>query len=315
MQTSLLTYSNTLPTQERYNNIELLLGNFTAYLHASKRIRSIEGEVSNTERAYISNTKQFLTWCNELSICIAEIKETLSLRNLIIKYEGALSATKLKQNSIALKQNSVRKFFEFWDFVNGLSLDLRKCFSADFTTSGDVGAYKSQIRISEEVFNAVREVVTGANDRWIFYFLAYGCRRSEIASLRVDNVDLRNNEINIFQPKQQTYKKIPVPSWMSELPEGEYLIRSAKSYGREPVSTQYIYEKVHEWIGRTKYKGTPISCHSFRRYFVGSLKGQGVSDSNIAQLGGWGSTAQIIKYGYDSELEANPIIKNKLIKY
>lgn len=315
MQTALLPHSGFLPTQERYNNIELLLGNFTAYLHASKRIRTIDGEVSNTERAYISNTRQFITWCNELSICIAEIKETLTLRNLIIKYEGALSATKLKQNSIALKQNSVRKFFEFWDFVNGLSLDLRKCFSADFTTSGEVGAYKSQIRISEDVYNAIREVVTGANDRWIFYFLAYGCRRSEITSVRVANIDTLNNEINIFQPKQQTYKKIPVPDWFTTLPEGEYLIRSAKSYGKEPVSTQYLYEKVHEWIGKTKYKGTAISCHSFRRYYVGALKRQGVSDSNIAQLGGWAGVAQISKYGWDISLDANPIIQNKLVKY
>lgn len=302
-----------LPQISQYNLLlpsdqESILDRFHSYLKSNKRINS-----KNSERAYLSNVKQFLIWCGQIEVGLPS--ETIALRNLIIKYEGALSATKLARNSRALKQNSVRKFFEFLDFVYELGLDIGKCFSSGFTSSSDPDAFKNQTRISENVFNAIKEIANSRtdNDRWIFFLLAWGCRRSEICTVRVANVDLGNGEINVFQHKQQSYKKIPIPSWLKELPEQDFLIRSAKSRGTEKVSEQFILEKIQSWISSTEFAETKITCHSFRRYFVGNLLKQGASDTNIARLGGWKNTQMLHRYGWDTSLENNPVVK--MVKY
>lgn len=304
-----------------YNNVKAFLEGFSMYMNISKAIDS-----ENTKRTYYTNAKQFVIWCNLLEFAINNIKRTLDLRNLIICYEKALSSTGLSQNSIALKHNSVKKFFAYYNFINEgkFELNLKTAFSSDFITGYDPNAFKKQVRINDEVFEAIKEQVMlgDLNDRWIFFFLAFGLRRSEICQIKVANLDWLNKEINCYQQKQGTMKKLPMPDWITELDVKKsdiYLIhnkskRCAKTKGILPVTAQYIYTKITRWRDATEFKEVSVTPHSFRRYFVSSLLKKGASDSNISRLGGWSSTKQVAKYGYDIELGSNPIVVNNQVK-
>ncbi len=304
-----------------FNNVEDLLKGFYSYMAISKRITS-----ENTKRTYLSNVKQFLIWCNKLQFAVKRVDKTLVLRNLIITYEKALSSTDLAQNSKAIKQASVRKFFEYYEFLHPeYNIDLRKCFSSDFITTGDPNAYKRVTRINAEVFNALMEAAYSEdiNSKWIFYFFCWGLRRSEISTVKVSDLDFLNKEINIFQHKQGTNKRIPMPDWCNESIINRadvYIIhnnskRSNKTKGKVPVTDQFIYTKLLSWRAKTDFKTVPITPHSMRRYFVSALLKQGASDSNIARLGGWASPMMVSRYGYDINLQNNPIILNNQVKY
>ena len=303
------------------NNVTDLLAAFAQYLEISKRIGS------NTKACYLSNVKQFLIWSNKLPYAIQNVTNTQILRNLVICYEKALSSTDLAQNSRALKHASVRKFFEFFGFMHeDYNLDLRKCFSPDWISTADQNAYKKQARINADVFNAIKEQADlgDINDKWIFFFLAFGCRRSEITTVKVNDIDMLNKEINVYQPKTGSTKKFPIPVWLTsdDVLNRKHIFliyntskKCAKTRGTKKVSEKYIWLKVKRWIAKTEFKNVDITPHSFRRYMINSLLRQGASDSNISKVSGHSGTAMISKYGYDISLESNPIIKNNQVKY
>lgn len=326
-----------------YNDVDGLLKAFQGFMGMSKKITS-----DHTVNTYLRNVKLFLVWCNKLQFPIDNVTKTLVLTNLVICYEKALGTLDLSQNSKALAQQSVKKFFDFFKFVHpDYNLDVRSSFSSDWISTGDTNAFKKQTRINDDVYNAIKAVVDAGdiNDKWIFFFMAFGCRRSEIAKIKTSDIDWLNKEINIYQEKQGTNKRIPLPDWASEsaipihmgtpakgkpgmddyIPatptrKYNYLIfnsskRSAKTKGIKPVTTQYIYTKLLSWRNATEFKSVSITPHSMRRYFVSNLLKQGASDSNIARLGGWSGTAMVFRYGYDANLDGNPIIKNNLVKY
>lgn len=303
------------------NDVEAMIRGFSQYLDVNKRTKS-----KNTKTSYISSVRQFLVWCNRINFAVRNVTSNRVLTNVVISYDKALCNLKLAQNSVAIKQSGVKKFFEYFDFMQpDYNLDLRKCFKSDWVTTTDSNAFKKQTRINDAVFEAIKEVVDAGdiNDKWIFFFFAFGCRRSEIATIKTSDLDFLNKEINIYQHKQGTNKRIPMPDWCSEgiiNKQDNYLIHNkskkcAKTKGVKPVSTQYIYSKLLSWRDQTKFKGVNLTPHSMRRYFVSSLLKQGASDSNIAKLGGWHGTSMIFRYGFDVSLDGNPIVKNNQVKY
>ena len=304
-----------------YNDVNNFLTAFSNYLNISKRVQS-----ENTKRTYLSNTKQFLVWCNKLQFGINNVNSTLVCRNLVICYEKALTDTDLAQNSKALKQQSIKKFFEYWAFTNekNFQIDLRKCFSADWITSFDQSAFKRQVRINEDIFDAVKKVAYAGdlNDKIVFYLLSWGLRRSEIVGLKISDIDFVNNEMNVYMVKTKEVKKIPAPDWLtSDSVNRQYVYlvfnkskRTAKTKGIKPCTTNYIYGLITKWINKTKYKNVEITPHSFRRYLCSSLLAKGYAESQISKITGHSDIKMVGKYGYDTELKNNPIIKDGAIK-
>jgi len=303
-----------------YNDVNNFLTAFRNYLNISKRVQS-----ENTKRTYIGNTKQFLIWCNKLQFGINNVISTLVCRNLVICYEKALTDTTLAQNSKALKQQSIKKFFEYWAFTNekNFQIDLRKCFSPDWITSFDQSAFKRQVRINEDIFEAVKKVAYAGdlNDKIVFYLLSWGLRRSEIVGLKISDIDFVNKEMNVYMVKTKDVKKIPCPTWLtpdSVNRQYTYLVfnkskRTAKVKGIKPVNSNYIYGLITKWIRKTKYKDTPIAPHAFRRFLCSSLLSKGYADSQIAKITGHSDVKMVSRYGYDASLKGNPIIKDNAI--
>ena len=302
------------------NDVINYLTAFRSYLNISKRVQS-----ENTKRAYLSNTKQFLIWCNKLEFGIANVVSTLICRNLVICYEKALSNTNLAQNSKALKQQSIKKFFEFWSFTNEkhFQIDLKKCFSADWITSFDTSAFKRQVRINDDIFDEVKKIAYAGdlNDKIVFYLLSWGLRRSEIVGLKITDIDFVNKEMNVYMIKTREVKKIPAPDWLTSESLNRqfvYLVfnkskRTAKTKGIKPCNTNYIYGLITKWIKQTKFKDVDITPHSFRRYWCSSLLAKGYAESQISKITGHADIKMVGKYGYDTQLKNNPIIKDKAI--
>lgn len=302
------------------NDVGMYLQAFRSYMNISKAIQS-----ENTKRNYLSNVKQFLVWCNKLPFTISQVTSTLICRNLVICYEKSLSVTDLAQNSKAVKQQSVKKFFEFWSFTNEkhFQIDLGKCFSPDWITTPDQSAFKRQVRINEDIFNAVKQVAYAGdlNDKIVFYLLSWGLRRSEIVGLRTTDIDFINKEMNCYMVKTRDVKKIPCPDWLtadSIKKDNQYVIfnkskRSAKTKGAKPCTTNYIFRLIKSWINKTKFKDVDITPHSFRRYLCSSLLAKGYAESQIAKITGHSDIKMVNRYGYDTSLKNNPIIKDKAI--
>ncbi len=305
------------------NDVNAILKEFSDYLNKSKRVGSGE-----TKRKYLHFVRQFLIWCNEAKYGIINVTSAGILKDLVIVYNQVLcNDKKLSQNTIAFAMASVHKFWEFFDFKDA-KLNLRHAFSAEWVTTQDTNAFKKQIRISEDVYEAMKNVVKRngtMQEKWIFFLLAYGCRRSEICGAKVSDIDMINKCIQVYQFKVRDIKKLPLPDWYTGLKmffDGQVFLvynnskRCAKVKGKVPVTGHYIYRVIQHWLSQTSFAGDiRVTPHSFRRYFVNQLQKKNYSDSNIAKLGGWKHLATLQKYGWDLEVSANPIIENKDVSY
>jgi len=304
------------------NDINNLLQLFSNYLDISKRVNSF-----NTRRNYLSNSKQFLHWCNLLNYSIERVKTTQDLRNLIIVYNKALLQSDIQQNTVALKMQSIRKFFEFVNFKE-LKLDLRSAFNPDWITTQDTNAFKKQVRINEDVYKEVCDYVNdecGIDDKWILFFFAFGCRRSEISTAKISDIDKLNKCINLYMVKTQDIKKLPLPDWynsVSDFEENQIFIvtnnskRTKKTKGIKPVTTQHIYNICQKWLDNISFKGDiKLTPHSFRRYFINTMQKKGYSDSSISKISGHKSVQMISRYAFDTDLINNPIVSGDAVDY
>jgi integrase len=304
------------------NDIKSLIQAFSQYLDISKRVNSL-----NTRRNYIWNTKQFLLWCNSMDYNIIRVENTQELRNLAIVYNKVLLQSDIQQNTVALKMQSIRKFFEFINFKE-LKLDIRSAFNADWITTQDTNAFKKQVRINDQVYIEVCDYVHESgdiNDKWILFFFAWGCRRSEISGVRVENIDTLNKCIHVYMQKTGEMKKLPIPDWfsgMKSFADGQIFIvtnnskRTKKTKGVRPVTTQHIYNVTQRWLANTSFAGDiKLTPHSFRRFFINSMQKQGFSDSAIAKISGHRSVQMIARYSYDEDLAKNPIVVMDAVKY
>ncbi len=300
------------------NNIPVLLAAFETYLTISKRVNS-----GNTLKAYTKNVKQFLIWCNDYKFDVTTVITTLLLRDIVIKYNRVLEKAYPQKNTIAIKLQSIKKFFEHRDF-DTLTLNLAQAFNPDWITTADPEAYKRQVRINRDVFDAMRHHVHDSqdqNDMWIFYFLSWGCRRSEICSVKTSDIDFLNKQVMIYQSKTGHVKTLPLPAWCKhkdQIPNNPYLVYARaknKNKGQVPVTPEFIYDRIKKWQKACMLTDIRITPHSFRRYMIGMLKNKNMNDANIMEISGHSSPNMISKYGYDVKPEHNPIITDGEIEY
>lgn len=320
------------------NNIPNMIDSFRAFLRQSS---------TRTKQQYEWDVKQFLLWCNEISYSIAaRAVTTIELRDLASVYNEVLKKGGLMQNTIALKMQGVRKFFEFVNATE-LKMDIRAAFNPNNITTSDTKAYKRQPRINDEVYNAIMEHVHEhgtKSEKWIFFFLAWGCRKSEIVNAKITDINMLERVIRPYMIKVKDTKTLPLPDWfkgMSEFSDGQGFIVKYDGYedykpeskkfaklnqktkdrilmnGKVPVNDQYIFDTIQRWLRKTKFKDAMNTAppHSFRRFFVNSMIRKGYSNTEISDAGGWANDAMIKVYSYDSNAKNNRIIKDGAVVY
>ena len=304
------------------NNVEALNKEFYQFLIKSKRINS-----ENTRSSYEWNAKQFLIWCNQIQYDIRKCQDTKELTGIAIAFNRTLEKTYSERNTIALKMMSVKKFWHYINFQEQ-KLDIGSAFNADWITTMDGNAFKKQIRISDQLYDEIVAYVNESgtyDEKWILYFLAWGCRRSEAADARVENIDMANKWIQVYMQKTGDFKKLPLPDWFTSLsvfdPSQIFIItcesnRTKEHRGKRKVSTKHIWRVVRKWLTHTSFnEKVKIAPHAFRRYFASSMIRAGFSDSAIAKITGHRSLQMIQKYGYDEDVSSNPIVTKKAVKY
>jgi integrase len=320
------------------NDIPKMVIGFRAYI----RQRS-----TRTKQQYEWDVKQFLLWCNAIHYnVLSRVITTIEMRDIASVYNEILKRQDFKRNTVALKMQGVRKFFEYLNSTE-LKMDIRAAFNPSNITTSDPKAYKTQPRINDEIYNSVMRHVHEhgtKNEKWIFFFLAWGCRKSEIVNAKVTDINMVEKVIRPYMKKVNDTKTLPLPSWFTGMQEfsegqgfivkyddvGEYKPDSKKFQklnqrtkdrilmnGKIPVNDQYIYDTIQRWFSKTKFADSMKSAppHSFRRQFVNSMRRQGFSDSEIADAGGWANTAMIQLYGKDNDLKNNRIVSGDAVKY
>jgi integrase len=334
----------------KHDKVDLLHGANDVPEMISEFRSALRNKSSRTQQQYTWDVSRFLIWCNEMGYGIKQrVMEpepnTIEARDIVMIYNEKLTKQGMSRNTVALAMQALKKFFDNLNKLK-LKMDIRAIFNPDTITTSDPNAFKRQPRIDDEIYNAVLKYVNEKgtkNEKWIFYLLAWGCRRSEIVNAKVGDIDIRAKVIRPYMVKTKDSKTIPLPEWYKSKREFEanqvFIIkydghenhlpgtkafeklaestkRLVERNGIYPVKEQYIYDVINRWLENCELKNKPekISPHAFRRYFVNLMLRKGYSDTAIAAVGGWRNTLLISKYGHEANMKNNPIIRDQAVK-
>ena len=156
-----------------------------------------------------------------------------------------------------------------------------------------------------------RRTEFGRRDEAILLLMFWtGLRRSEVAHLDLDALDLDARRLTIgsvkYATKTKSLRRVPItadtasalarylrkrgheagPLFVSKKagPDGDYRLR--------PNSITLMLKRLSERAGL----GRVVGAHEFRRAFATNLKRRGGSDSTLMAVGGWSDLRQVLRY-------------------
>jgi integrase len=125
-------------------------------------------------------------------------------------------------------------------------------------------------------------------------------RIGEVLSLKWEQVDMQNREINFIQSKSTTKKIITIaypPYVFSDLaklcPTKEGFVFTTRT--KRPVTHKQIYIVLRK-VGVQAGLPFPLTPHCFRASAITYLKGSGYSDSQIQVISGHASNQMVNSY-------------------
>ena len=118
---------------------------------------------------------------------------------------------------------------------------------------------------------------------WLLFMLFTGCRKTESASLRWQQVDFKNQKFELLDSKNNQKVALPLPSYVAEL-----LMQRREEDGWVFPSTQertsYL-ENPYRWIRWVRHEsGVPFCAHDIRRSYISIASNLGIPPYIIKQL-------------------------------
>ena len=125
-----------------------------------------------------------------------------------------------------------------------------------------------------------------------------GARRSEMANIKVDDLDLENRRIQVIGKGGKL-------GWLIF---GERTHGFLQHYLNESQPTDSLFglssDGIKTMLRRLENKtGVKCNAHTFRRGFATELRKKGLNELDIAELGRWNSTAMVKRYTRKFEFE------------
>ncbi|MCJ7655486.1 MAG: tyrosine-type recombinase/integrase, partial [Dehalococcoidia bacterium] len=145
---------------------------------------------------------------------------------------------------------------------------------------------------AEQVTSLINQVASVRDKAIISLFADSGLRLSELASIKIQDIDWDNRLIKVrckgnkealavFGQKTEAYLK----QWLNEYDSKDGCIWGTNWYG------------IEEMLKQLKAKtGLPCNAHTFRRTFASILAKRGVDSLHIMRLGRWESMAMVERY-------------------
>ena len=260
---------------------------------AAKRI---DGCRPKTIKGYRERLKMFMTQCSKpvQAITTDDLREYLAY---------LVDERHLMDNSVQAHINTLRSFFSWLvDEDNIRKSPMRKIKSLK------IDKLRSRHPLTAEQLELVRDGCKGYKEKALVEFLvSSGCRVSEVAGLRVDDIDWRDRKCKVIGKgnKERTVyfsvrAKLMLQLYIAERRGGEALFASSRA-PYEPLSDRGI-EKIISKLGKRIGMERPLYPHLMRHTFASHALSAGMDLTVIQHLLGHTDPKTTLIYA-----EINPI--------
>lgn len=242
---------------------------------AAKRI---DGCRPKTIKGYRERLKMFMTQCSKpvQQITTDDLREYLAY---------LVDERHLMDNSVQAHINTLRSFFSWLvDEDNIRKSPMRKIKSLK------IDKLRSRHPLTAEQLELVRDGCKGYKEKALVEFLvSSGCRVSEVAGLRVDDIDWRDRKCKVIGKgnKERTVyfsvrAKLMLQLYISERRGGEALFASSRA-PYEPLTDRGI-EKMISKLGKRIGMERPLYPHLMRHTFASHALNCGMELTIIQHL-------------------------------
>lgn len=242
---------------------------------AAKRI---DGCRPKTIKGYRERLKMFMTQCSKpvQAITTDDLREYLAY---------LVDERHLMDNSVQAHINTLRSFFSWLvDEDNIRKSPMRKIKSLK------IDKLRSRHPLTAEQLELVRDGCKGYKEKALVEFLASsGCRVSEVAGLRVDDIDWRDRKCKVIGKgnKERTVyfsvrAKLMLQLYIAERRGGEALFASSRA-PYEPLTDRGI-EKMISKLGKRIGMERPLYPHLMRHTFASHALNCGMELTIIQHL-------------------------------
>ena len=260
---------------------------------AAKRI---DGCRPKTIKGYRERLKMFMTQCSKpvQAITTDDLREYLAY---------LVDERHLMDNSVQAHINTLRSFFSWLvDEDNIRKSPMRKIKSLK------IDKLRSRHPLTAEQLELVRDGCRGYKEKALVEFLvSSGCRVSEVAGLRVDDIDWRDRKCKVIGKgnKERTVyfsvrAKLMLQLYIEGRKGGEALFSSSRA-PYEPLSDRGI-EKIISKLGKRIGMERPLYPHLMRHTFASHALSAGMDLTVIQHLLGHTDPKTTLIYA-----EINPI--------
>ena len=260
---------------------------------AAKRI---DGCRPKTIKGYRERLKMFMTQCSKpvQAITTDDLREYLAY---------LVDERHLMDNSVQAHINTLRSFFSWLvDEDNIRKSPMRKIKSLK------IDKLRSRHPLTAEQLELVRDGCRGYKEKALVEFLvSSGCRVSEVAGLRVDDIDWRDRKCKVIGKgnKERTVyfsvrAKLMLQLYIAERRGGEALFASSRA-PYEPLTDRGI-EKMISKLGKRIGMERPLYPHLMRHTFASHALNCGMELTIIQHLLGHSDPKTTLIYA-----EINPI--------
>ena len=242
---------------------------------AAKRI---DGCRPKTIKGYRERLKMFMTQCSKpvQAITTDDLREYLAY---------LVDERHLMDNSVQAHINTLRSFFSWLvDEDNIRKSPMRKIKSLK------IDKLRSRHPLTAEQLELVRDGCRGYKEKTLVEFLvSSGCRVSEVAGLRVDDIDWRDRKCKVIGKgnKERTVyfsvrAKLMLQLYIAERRGGEALFASSRA-PYEPLTDRGI-EKMISKLGKRIGMERPLYSHLMRHTFASHALNCGMELTIIQHL-------------------------------
>jgi len=272
---------------------------FLTYLEVEKRL------ADNTQRAYASDLKQFITFWESLT---ADEQQHLALRQVIERYLVSLFYKKMDKSSIARKFSCFKSLERFLR-TRGIVLDLK-------LTRPRIEKKLPVYLSIDEVFHLLDTVKDSElptrrpiRDKALFELMyATGMRCSEVVGIQFKNLDLENKSIRIIGKGRkerivlfgEKAKQKLLAYLEHERPQAHHRDEMVFVNHRGTPLTSRSVQRIFEMFRGFLKTGRNLTPHKIRHSFATHMLNQGVDLRVVQELLGHKTLASTEKYTHVS---------------
>lgn len=298
---------------------------------------------TQTQRAYFRDISDFFMYIKVYSVEDLKSYPIYELSNQVLSFTESFKKSDtyrkdrlLNPRTINRKAYAVSSFFEYliahyWYPRNPVSVftpySTPQKTSTDDLSQDEFQAIRKYVmeQVSSSASKPLSKQLSSHQQAIIISFLMLSLRRNEVANLRRDDRNTKNNTITVFG-KGQKLKYLPLPSHISKLLttfkelkfqnwyDSDYMLSPLQNHSTtdiiKPITTAYIFKLVQKITKdlQNTWQIDPdksITPHSFRTTFVKFALENKYTDIEIMNATGHSTSAMIKYYDSRSQLDAN----------